>query len=68
MRFYDYTSSISSGSRLAQQQQYLNGSMWCSVLALPFDDQKLAKRDFNTYGRGFNGRADVFSSKQDEEQ
>ncbi|KAM8721007.1 hypothetical protein ACLKA7_006957 [Drosophila subpalustris] len=37
-------------------------SLWYSVLALPFDDQKLARRELSTYGRGYRARAGLFSS------
>ncbi|XP_036677076.2 uncharacterized protein [Drosophila suzukii] len=37
-------------------------SLWYSVLALPFDDQKLGRREFSSYGRGYRARAGLFSS------
>jgi len=37
-------------------------SMWYSVLALPFDDQKLGRREFSSYGRGYRARAGLFSN------
>ncbi|XP_052858264.1 uncharacterized protein LOC128266032 isoform X1 [Drosophila gunungcola] len=37
-------------------------SLWYSVLALPFDDQKLGRREFSSYGRGYRSRAGLFSS------
>lgn len=38
-------------------------SRWYTVLALPFPDQKLGRRDINTFGRDFYGsRAGFFSN------
>lgn len=38
-------------------------SRWYTVLALPFDDQKLGRRDINTFGRGaYSSRAGFFSN------
>lgn len=38
-------------------------SRWYTVLALPFPDQKLGRRDINTFGRGFYAsRAGFFSN------
>ncbi|KAH8295588.1 hypothetical protein KR018_006710, partial [Drosophila ironensis] len=39
-------------------------SVWCSVLALPFDDQKLGRREFSSYGRGYRNRAGLFTTAQ----
>ncbi|XP_037937179.1 uncharacterized protein LOC119670829 isoform X2 [Teleopsis dalmanni] len=60
LRFYDHQSlrSYSSSTRVEPP------SMWYSVLALPFDDQKLGRREISTYGRGYGARADVFSSSE----
>ncbi|ALC49763.1 CG9095 [Drosophila busckii] len=45
--FGDGYGSISSSTRCEPAP-----SLWYSVLALPFDDQKLARRELSTYGRG----------------
>lgn len=38
-------------------------SRWYTVLALPFPDQKLGRRDINTFGRGvYSSRAGFFSN------
>ena len=38
-------------------------SRWYTLLALPFDDQKLGRRDINTFGRGaYSSRAGFFSN------
>lgn len=38
-------------------------SRWYTVLALPFPDQKLGRRDINTFGRGvYTSRAGFFSN------
>ncbi|TDG43544.1 hypothetical protein AWZ03_010019 [Drosophila navojoa] len=55
--FGDGYGSISSSTRCEAPP-----SLWYSVLALPFEDQKLARRELSTYGRGYRARAGLFSS------
>jgi len=56
--FGDGYGSIGSSTRCEMAPP----SLWYSVLALPFDDQKLARRELSTYGRGYRARAGLFSS------
>lgn len=39
-------------------------SLWHSILALPFDDQKLGRRELSTCGRSYAARAGFFSNNQ----
>ncbi|EDW78412.2 uncharacterized protein Dwil_GK16413 [Drosophila willistoni] len=55
--------SISSSTCCEPQSAALpTSSLWYSVLALPFDDQKLGRREFSSYGRGYKARAGLFSN------
>ncbi|KAH8338139.1 hypothetical protein KR059_009684, partial [Drosophila kikkawai] len=56
-----YGSITSRRNQDADQDRDPN-SLWYSVLALPFDDQKLGRREFSSYGRGYRTRAGLFSS------
>ncbi|BFG02855.1 uncharacterized protein DMAD_02249 [Drosophila madeirensis] len=56
---YGTYGSISSSTRCEPARE---PSLWYSVLALPFDDQKLGRREFSSYGRGYRARAGLFSN------
>lgn len=45
-------------------------SRWYTVLALPFPDQRLGRRDINTFGQGgiYKSRAGYFSSQAQEQR
>lgn len=58
---YDYN-SISSSIKKEPT------SLWHSVLALPFDDQKLGRRELSTCGRSYAARAGIFSSEFQQQQ
>lgn len=54
---YDHFSTSSSMKKPA------SNSLHHSILALPFDDQKLGRRELSTYGRSYAARADIFSNE-----
>lgn len=55
--------TLSKSQFYEQSHDHLPSSRWYTVLALPFPDQKLARRDISTFGRyGFyQSRAGYFS-------
>ncbi|KAI8127760.1 von Willebrand factor type A, Sushi [Lucilia cuprina] len=55
---YDHYSTCSSIKKESPN------SLWNSVLALPFDDQKLGRRELSTCGRSYAARAGIFSNEQ----
>lgn len=59
--------SSSTNNLKSLSDRHLNSSnmpsRWYTVLALPFPDQKLGRRDINTFGRGvYTSRAGFFSN------
>lgn len=56
---HDHQTSISNNNKKTNNMP----SRWYTVLALPFPDQKLGRRDINTFGRGaYSSRAGFFSN------
>lgn len=53
--------SYSSGASVLDDRNM--PSRWYTVLALPFPDQRLGRRDISTFGRGvYTSRAGFFSN------
>lgn len=56
-QLYDHYSTTSSIKKESPN------ALWHSVLALPFDDQKLGRRELSTCGRSYATRAGIFSNE-----
>lgn len=58
-----HTMTIANTDHCKQKTTNNMPSRWYTVLALPFPDQKLGRRDINTFGRGvYSSRAGFFSN------
>ena len=61
---FEASANHTNHNKLTQHPDHLP-SRWYTVLALPFPDQRLGRRDINTFGRGgpyYQSRAGFFSN------